>query len=97
MPILEELADATSSDVEVLGLALNDRPEDVQEMVDRLGITYVVGVDDRGEASLAFGVQHLPTTVVLDSDGEIAAVHHGKADRADLDDLLAAVQRSDWD
>ena len=94
MPALSVLADHAPARVAVLGLAVNDRRDEVETMVDRLGVSYPTGYDSRGEIVDAAGVLRLPTTIVLAPDGRIIESHQGDADRDELEALLAAAARS---
>ena len=94
MPALSDLADDAPAGVAVLGLAVNDRREEVQRMVARLEVSYPTGYDRRGEIVDAAGVLNLPTTIVLGPDGRIVETHQGEADREELEALVASAARS---
>jgi thiol-disulfide isomerase/thioredoxin len=94
MPLLDELADGAPAGVLVLGLGVNDRRDEIRRLVDRLGVSYPTGHDSTGEVLEAAGVLHLPTTIVIDPDGRIVAVHRGEANRRELAAMLTSAEGS---
>jgi cytochrome c biogenesis protein CcmG/thiol:disulfide interchange protein DsbE len=89
MPDLEEVHRELGDQVTFLGLALQDRPEDALDLVERTGVTYRTAQDKDASVIAALGGTLLPTTVLLDADGEVVTVHSGQLDADDLRDLLA--------
>jgi cytochrome c biogenesis protein CcmG, thiol:disulfide interchange protein DsbE len=90
MPALEEVHQELGDQVTFLGLAINDRPEDVRRTVDDTGVTYRIGrdVDDRVfTATGALGP--LPATVLLDEGGSVVEIHRGELTADDVRSLLA--------
>jgi peroxiredoxin len=72
---------------EVIGIAMDDDGWDsVKPFASRLGINYrlVLGNDDVAQSW--GGVDALPTTFLIDREGNIAAVHVGVASRSDFED-----------
>ncbi len=88
MPDLEEVHQEVGNKVTFIGLALQDRPEDALALVDRTGVTYRTALDKDASVITALGGTALPTTVLLDADGEILKVHTGKIDADELRKLL---------
>ena len=71
-------------DVDVVGVAVNDRTADSIRFADKLAIPYQLGSDRSGDAAARFDVSGLPTTLVIDADGRVAAVFPGEIDREQL-------------
>jgi thiol-disulfide isomerase/thioredoxin len=92
MPDFEAVYQAMGSEVDFLGLALQDRPESAAALVGDTGITYTVGTDDDGAIYEMFKGLGMPTTVFIDSDGVVREVHSGQlsadALREKIDDVL---------
>jgi cytochrome c biogenesis protein CcmG/thiol:disulfide interchange protein DsbE len=64
--------------VEIDGIAIRDRPEDVAAFLARHGNPYRrIGADDLSEVQLALGSSGAPETFVIDKDGQIAYQHIG--------------------
>ena len=89
MPAFEEVYQEVGDEVRFLGLAVNDRPEDALDLVERTGITYPTAQDPRGEVVTALGGTVLPTTVLLDAEGEVVTAHSGALEADELRALLA--------
>ena len=70
-----------------------DSEQSGQEFVDRLGVTYALGPDDR-EGKISFekyGVPGFPTTFFLDSDHDIVRKWSGPLNREKLEELVAEI------
>jgi cytochrome c biogenesis protein CcmG/thiol:disulfide interchange protein DsbE len=52
------------------------------------GLSYPIAHDGAGEAARAYGIEDLPTLVVVSRLGKIVAVRHGLTDDAELDRLV---------
>jgi thiol-disulfide isomerase/thioredoxin len=90
MPAFEEVyQDVSSDEVAFLGLAVADRTGEAIEMVEETGVTYPTGEDqDASVITLLEGVV-LPTTVLLDADGNVVARHSGELSAEELRTLLS--------
>ncbi len=91
MPALVAFSER-NPDVDVVGVAVTDRPEDSRKFAEEVGIPFTLGSDRRGAVAADFGVQGLPVTVLIDAEGRVAATHPGEIDGEELDgyaDLLA--------
>ncbi len=92
MPALVEFHNLRP-EVDVVGVAVNDRPADSRRFAEEIGIPFALASDRSGDTAGRFGVQGLPVTLVIDAEGRIAATHPGEIDRAQLEayaDQLAA-------
>lgn len=64
--------------VEIVGIAIRDRPEDVAAFLARHGNPYVrIGADDLSQVQLAIGSSGVPETFVIDGKGVIRYQHIG--------------------
>jgi thiol-disulfide isomerase/thioredoxin len=88
MPAFEEVHQQLGDQVTFLGLAVADRDDEAEDLVQRTGVTYRTARDFRSEVITALGGTLLPTTVLLGADGEVVAVHPGALDADELRDLL---------
>lgn len=89
MPDLEAVHQALGDRVTFLGLAVADRKDDAQKLVDRTGVTYRTAQDRDGSILEALRGTVLPTTVLLDADGNVVATHNGQLDADQLRELLS--------
>lgn len=88
MPAFEEVYQEVGEEVAFLGLAVADRTDDARDLVERTGVTYPTALDQQGEVIDALGGTMLPTTVLLDADGETITSHSGALDADELRQLL---------
>jgi thiol-disulfide isomerase/thioredoxin len=88
MPAFEEVFQQVGDQVAFLGLAVADRPEDAQALVAQTGVTYETAQDPDATVISALGGTVLPTTVLLDAEGEIVASHSGELTADELRELL---------
>ncbi len=61
----------------VLGVTVNDAEPNVRAFVDQQDITYPVVLDDEAAVAALYGVEVIPTNVIIDGDGELHATFQG--------------------
>jgi peroxiredoxin len=90
----EVYAEVRDQGVSFLGLNVKETSEQfAQAFVDSEGIEFPSVYDPRGEVALAFRdypANAIPSTIVLDRDGRVAAVYTGEVSQ---DDLRAVLDR----
>jgi thiol-disulfide isomerase/thioredoxin len=90
MPAFEEVyQELGGEDVAFLGLAVADRADDALALVEQTGVTYPTAQDPDAAVIAALGGTVLPTTVLLDADGEVVAVSNGELDADELRAFIA--------
>ncbi len=71
VPFLDELA--KDSRIQLAGINYKDSPDNARRFLNRYGNPFVAsGVDDRGRASIDWGVYGVPETFLVGRDGRIA-------------------------
>lgn len=75
----------------VVAVGVQDGRRPLTSFAASLGVTFPVVWDDMGEASGAYGVSRLPTTVFIGRDGMIRRTWLGALAPADLDREVAAL------
>jgi cytochrome c biogenesis protein CcmG/thiol:disulfide interchange protein DsbE len=91
-PQLERLRD---QGVEIVGVAIRDRPEDVARFLAQHGNPYTrIGADDLSEVMLEIGSQGVPETFVIDGEGTITYQHMGDIRASDVPVLLAELEKA---
>lgn len=81
--------------VEIVGIAIRDRPEDVASFLGRYGNPYTrIGGDPISEVQLAVGSSGVPETFVIDSKGVIRYQHIGDIRQGDVPKLLAELEKA---
>ena len=85
-PQLEALSD---QGVEIIGIAVRDRPDAVEDFLSRHGNPYTrIGADDISELMLEIGASGVPETYVIDAQGNIRYQHIGDVRASDVPLLL---------
>lgn len=98
-PVLEQVwQDVAGQGVQFIGLDTRDSPVAAQAFIDRFGITYPNVMDDAGLLQLQFRdtlpPQAIPSTVVIDAQGRVAARILGKASESSLRGVIDQVRES---
>ncbi|MCZ8321704.1 MAG: DsbE family thiol:disulfide interchange protein [Novosphingobium sp.] len=74
-----QLAALEAEGVEIVGVAIRDRPEDVAAFLARHGNPFArIGADDRSVVQLGIGSSGVPETFVIDGKGTIRYQHIGE-------------------
>jgi peroxiredoxin len=89
MPDFESVHQELTAEVAFLGVDVTDTADAGRKMVEQTGVTYPNGRDPRGEVMAAFGGTALPRTVLIDAEGNVAAMHSGALTATELKDLLS--------
>lgn len=84
MPHLVEFSRA-HPEIDVLGIAVNDKPAESRRFAERIGVPFDLGVDRDGEVASDYDVPGLPITVVVDPEGRIASNFVGEISARQLE------------
>jgi thiol-disulfide isomerase/thioredoxin len=79
-------------DVEMVGVATNDKPFDTQSFASKYGITYPVVMDLDGSIGSTWGVTGIPTTFFIDKNGAVQDSIVGASTQAQFEDKLKSIQ-----
>ena len=94
-PELSKLSTTLSSqNVQFVGLDVKDDKGSAQDFVTQNKIAYPMVFDQPARTALQLGrvpVQALPSTVVIDKQGRVAAVYEGAVQPADLQPAITAL------
>lgn len=95
-PHLQAFYDKHEGDVEILGVNLTkkDSKADVQQFVDHFGITFPILLDQTGDVSTMYGAFTIPTTIILNRNGEIVHEIAGPLDTDYLEKLIQPIIES---
>ena len=94
MPALQRFASAHPG-VRVVGVAVNDQADDARAFAKEVGVHFPLAFDADGRVADAYAVSGLPTTVLLDRQGRVAATWPGPVTDADLTRLTSALGAPD--
>jgi len=79
-------------EVQMVGVATNDKPFDSQSFVAKYGITYPVVMDLDGAIGSAWGVTGIPATFFIDKNGTVQKSIVGASTQAQFEDYLKSIQ-----
>jgi peroxiredoxin len=90
MPALQDAQDQYEDEGLVI-LAINDQEsvEDVADFVDELDLRLTTLLDPDGVVSGLYNVFNFPTTVFVDADGVVTAVHRGLLVESQIEEYLS--------
>jgi cytochrome c biogenesis protein CcmG, thiol:disulfide interchange protein DsbE len=89
-PILDQMA---KQGVDIQGIAIRDRPQDVARFLARHGNPYRrIGSDVDSKVQIGFGSSGVPETFVVDGKGIIRHQHIGDIRAEDVPEILAALR-----
>jgi cytochrome c biogenesis protein CcmG/thiol:disulfide interchange protein DsbE len=81
--------------VEIIGIAIRDKPADVANFLSKYGNPYTrIGSDRISEVQLAIGSSGVPETFVIDGKGVIRYQHIGDIGADDVPVLLAELEKA---
>jgi cytochrome c biogenesis protein CcmG, thiol:disulfide interchange protein DsbE len=89
------LLDLKAQGVEIDGVAIRDRPQDVARFLIRNGNPYArIGSDVQSGVQLSLGSSGVPETFVIDGKGIIRHQHIGDIRAEDVPEILAALRKA---
>lgn len=89
-PMLEQLA---KQGIEINGIAIRDRQQDLNRFLARYGNPYTrIGADNDAKAQISFGSAGVPETFVVDGKGIIRYQIAGDINPGNIGALLAALK-----
>lgn len=78
MPLLDDLyARYERVGFTLLGVNIDDDKRRAMKMIDELGVKFPVLFDESKEVSKLYDVEVMPTTILVDREGNVRYVHHG--------------------
>lgn len=90
-PILDRIARRyESKGLVVLGVNVDDSPEVARAHAKRQGLSYPIVMDTVRDGSRKYGVERLPSLVVIDREGRVIKYMSGLVDEASLDEVIAS-------
>ena len=78
MPVLDEIHNKYKSlGFSVLGINLDAKSKKAIKYLKNTPVTFPVLYDPKGDVSSQYGVQAMPSTVIIDRDGNVRHLHEG--------------------
>lgn len=89
MPLFINAYDTYKDRLEMIGVNVQEQAGPVQAFVGQYGISFPVVLDADGQVSTIYQVRALPTTIFIDANGTVMAMHRGAIlSRPDLQPYL---------
>lgn len=78
--------------LQIVAINVDSKRTDADEFLAKLPARFALAFDATGESAKRFGVNGMPTSVLIGPDGKVLHVHHGfrEEDRQLLEDKLVA-------
>jgi cytochrome c biogenesis protein CcmG, thiol:disulfide interchange protein DsbE len=90
-PVLDRLARRYEGrGLKVVGVNVSDTPQIIKQYTAQKGLSYPQLVESGGQVSDQYGVEKLPSLVVLDKEGKVLAFLVGLVDEASLNEIVSA-------
>ncbi len=78
MPLLEELSTKYAPmGYTMLGVNVEEDSSAAKSMLEELGVSFPILFDNENSVSESYEVIAMPTTIIVDRDGNVQYVHHG--------------------
>ena len=77
--------------IAVIGIAIQDSPENALEFARSFGKTYLIGLDGNGKASFDYGVSGVPETFFINKNGVIKHKEAGPVDPEMLEKFVPVI------
>lgn len=91
-PILDRIAKRYEGrGLVVLGVNVEDDPELARAFAVKKDLHYLIVMDSNGDAQRKYGIDKLPSLVVIDKNGDVASYHTGVIDEGTLDELVSGL------
>lgn len=92
MPELDEFAKKHKEDLSFYAINLQESKGKVQDFLADNGLSMPVLLDADGKAGDAYQIRAIPTTIVIDGKGNVAARHTGAITQDQLESILKDVK-----
>lgn len=92
-PVLDRMARRDQDKgLVVVGINTSDEPGNGAAFARKKGLSYPIVFDEANQVASEYGVESLPTLVVINKQGDVVAVRSGAEDSAELDRLVAKAE-----
>lgn len=88
MPSFQEVHESLGGEVIFLGLDVQDTRSAADALIERSGVTYLLGEDPDGAILSSFDGIAMPTTIFIDAEGNVVGRHSGTIFEEDLRRLI---------
>jgi thiol-disulfide isomerase/thioredoxin len=90
IPDFQAVHEARGDEVRFVGINIGQNADEIGDYLAEVGATYEQYIDEEGFVQTELEAAAMPTTVVIDADGEIVTRHLGPMDQDALDEAIDA-------
>ncbi len=91
MPSFQKVHENLGGEVIFLGLDVRDTRSAADALIERTGVTYLLGEDPDGAILASFDGIAMPTTIFIDAEGNVVGRHSGTIFEEDLRRLISEI------
>ena len=95
MPELDRFWQENMESVSLIGVAVSTPELAVSGFIHRLGVQYPIAMDEEGVLTRKYQVNMLPTTVLVNADGEELLNHRGVITKEQLEEAVENIMERD--
>jgi thiol-disulfide isomerase/thioredoxin len=77
MPSMQRVYEKYKDKIAFMAVDMQEKKDKVAPFVQKEGYTFPIYLDERGAAAMMYGIQSIPTTFIVDKQGNIAAAAIG--------------------
>lgn len=88
IPDFVEFYNKNKDKIEIIGIAVESKEEDIKKIVKQYNINYPVCVSDRKVEDLYGRISAVPTTFIIDENGYIKSKKIGRLSKSELNEIL---------
>jgi peroxiredoxin len=95
MPLLQEFTQEQGKDAVVVGVNLDEASSQVADFITQEQITFPILLDEDGIVASQYYIRGYPTTIVIDPNGRVLAIHIGTLTKTNLADYMEQAAGND--
>ena len=85
MPFMDELYPKYKDQLEFVVVSVDSKKSDLDAFIKKTGYQLPIYTTDNDAAGKAFGIQGIPTSILITPNGKIAKVHVGSMSKAEME------------
>jgi thiol-disulfide isomerase/thioredoxin len=90
-PVLDRLARRYEKQgLVVLGVNASDPPQAMKQYASKKGLSYPMLVDEKNQVFESYGVEKMPSLIIIDKEGNVMKYLVGVVDEATLNEIVSA-------
>ena len=75
--------------MDFLAIAISDTKKDLTNFMEKNSYTFPAALDETGKVAFAYGIQGVPTSMLISPDGKIIKIHVGMMNKKQIERFVA--------